>query len=106
MPAGAVGLLAWWLRETSGRSVLVLSPEAETAWADTAAWAGDARLALFPAADTLPFDRVAPGEEVSRHRLATLATLATVAGGGPAIVVAAPGGLVRPTLPPALVRRG
>jgi transcription-repair coupling factor (superfamily II helicase) len=103
VPSGAAGLLAWWLRETTGRSVLVLSAEAETTWSDTAAWAGDQRLALFPAADTLPFDRVAPGEEVTRHRLATLATLA---GEGPAIVVAAPGGLVRPTLPPALVRSG
>ena len=103
VPAGAVGLLAWWLREATGRSVLVLSPEAETVWSDATAWAGDAGVALFPAADTLPFDRVAPGEEVSRHRLSTLATLASPA---PAIVVAAPGGLVRPTLPPGLVRRG
>ncbi|HEX6492161.1 MAG TPA: hypothetical protein VF112_01550, partial [Candidatus Dormibacteraeota bacterium] len=103
VPSGAVGLIAWWLREATGRSVLVLSPEAETVWSDTTAWAGDAGVVLFPAADTLPFDRVAPGEEVTRHRLATLATLASPA---PAIVVAAPGGLVRPTLPPALVRRG
>ena len=103
VPASAVGLLAWWLREATGRTVLVLSPEAETAWSDTIAWAGDAGVVLFPAADTLPFDRVAPGEEVTRHRLATLATLASAA---PAIVVAAPGGLVRPTLSPELVRRG
>ncbi|HEX3604382.1 MAG TPA: transcription-repair coupling factor [Candidatus Dormibacteraeota bacterium] len=103
VPSGATGLLAWWLRETTGRSVLVLSPEAETLWSDTSVWAGDAALALFPAADTLPFDRVAPGEEVTRHRLATLATLA---GEVPAIVIAAPGGLVRPTLPPERVRRG
>jgi len=103
VPSGAVGLLAWWLRERTGRTVVVLSPEAESTWSDCAAWAGDERLALFPAADTLPFDRVAPGEEVTRHRLATLATLA---GPGPALVVAAPGGLVRPTLPVDLVRTG
>jgi transcription-repair coupling factor (superfamily II helicase) len=103
VPAGAAGLVAWWLRERTGRSVLVLSTEAEATWSDCAAWAGDRDVCLFPAADTLPFDRVAPGEEVTRHRLATLSALAT---GRAALVVAAPGGLVRPTLPPLLVRRG
>jgi transcription-repair coupling factor (superfamily II helicase) len=103
VPAAAVGLIAWWLRERSGRTVAVLSTEVEQVHADAAVWGGEAGLGLFPAADTLPFDRVAPGEEVTRHRLSTLALLAEAR---PALIVAAPGGLLRPTLGPELVRDG
>ena len=102
VPAGAVGLLAWWLRAHSGRDVLVLAGDAEALWQDVAAWGGPAP-ALFPAPDTLPFDRVAPGDEVTRRRLATLSALA---GDEARVVVASPGGLARPTLPPDLVRAG
>jgi transcription-repair coupling factor (superfamily II helicase) len=103
VPAAAVGLIAWWLRERTGRTVAVLATDAEQVHADAGVWSGDAGLGLFPAADTLPFDRVAPGEEVTRHRLSTLALLAE---GRPALIVAAPGGILRPTLPADLVRDG
>jgi len=103
VPAGAVGLLAWWLRQRTRRSVLLIGTEPESLYSDVVAWAGETDVGLFPAADTLPFDRVAPGDEVVRRRLATLALLAS---GRAATVVASPAGLLRPTLPVALVRGG
>jgi len=103
VPAGAAGLLAWWLRESTGRRVLVLSTDAERTYNDCAVWAGEDGMALFPAADTLPFDRIAPGEEVTRRRLLTLSLLAQ---DRPALVVTSPAGLLRPTLPVTLVRDG
>jgi len=103
VPSGAVGLLAWWLRESSQQRVVVLTTEAERVYNDCAVWAGEEGMALFPASDTLPFDRIAPGEEVTRRRLATLALLAH---DRPALVVTSPAGLLRPTLPVSLVRDG
>jgi transcription-repair coupling factor (superfamily II helicase) len=103
VPGGAVGLLAWWLRETTGGRVLVLSTDAERTYNDCAVWAGEDGMALFPASDTLPFDRIAPGEEVTRRRLLTLSLLAQ---DRPALVVTSPAGLLRPTLPVSLVREG
>jgi transcription-repair coupling factor (superfamily II helicase) len=103
VPAGAVGLLAWWAREATGSRVLVLSTDAERTYNDCAVWAGEEGMALFPASDTLPFDRIAPGEEVTRRRLQTLSLLAA---DRPALVVTSPAGLLRPTLPVSLVRGG
>lgn len=101
VPAGAVPLLAWWLRARTGRTVVLVGTGAEVMSGDIATWGGTERLGLFPAADTPPFDRIPPSEEVTRRRLATLALLAT---GEPSVVVASPGGLARPTLPAELVR--
>jgi len=103
VPGGAVGLIAWWLRESTGGRVLVLSTDAERIYNDCAVWSGENGMALFPAADTLPFDRIAPGEEVTRRRLLALSLLAQ---DGPALVVTSPAGLLRPTLPVSLVRDG
>jgi transcription-repair coupling factor (superfamily II helicase) len=103
VPSGAVGLLAWWLRESAGCRVLVLTTEAERVYNDAAVWTGEEGMALFPASDTLPFDRIAPGEEVTRRRLQALSLLAQ---DRPAVVVTSPSGLLRPTLPVSLVRDG
>jgi len=103
VPAGAVGLVAWWLREHTGARVLVLSTDPERTYNDCAVWSGEDGMALFPAADTLPFDRIAPGEEVTRRRLLALSLLAQ---DRPALVVTSPAGLLRPTLPVTLVRDG
>ena len=103
VPAGAVALVAWWLREATGRSVLLLSTDVEGHFADAAAWSGGDGLGVLPASDTLPFDRVAPGEETTRRRLEAQALLGR---SDPALIVAAPGGMLRPTLPPSLVRDG
>ena len=101
VPSGAVGLIAWWLRERTSRTVLVVSAEAERVYADSLVWAGGAGVAIFPAGDTPPFDRVPPSEEVTRARLATLMRLN--ARTEPLLVVASPRGLLRPTLSPEVV---
>ena len=101
VPGGAVALIAWWLRETTGRPVVLVGGGAESLSADAALWGGTASLGLFPAADTPPFDRVPPSEEVTRRRLASLALLAD---GGAPLIVASPAGLLRPALPVDLVR--
>jgi transcription-repair coupling factor (superfamily II helicase) len=101
VPAGAVSLLAWWIREVSGVPVVLVGAAAESLSSDAALWGGTARLGLFPAADTPPFDRVPPSEEVTRRRLASLALLAD---GGTPLIVASPAGLLRPALPLELLR--
>ena len=95
VPAGSIALVAWWLRESTGRSVVLVGADAESLLSDAALWGGTARLGLFPAADVPPFDRVPPSEEVTRRRLGALALLAA---GEPSLVVASPAGLLRPTL--------
>ena len=104
MPAGAVGLIAWWLRERTGRTVLVVAAELERVYADSLVWDGGGGAAIFPAGDTPPFDRVPPSEEVTRARLATLMRLH--AGAEPLLVVASPRGLLRPTLSRQVVEAG
>ena len=96
VPSAAVGLIAWWARRRSSGHVLVIATDPERVYADARLWGGEARLGLWPAADTPGFDRIPPSEEVIRRRIATLALLRD---GGPALVVASPAGLLRPTLP-------
>ena len=104
VPSGAVGLIAWWLREKTSRTVLVVAAEAERLYADSLVWDGGNGAAIFPAGDTPPFDRVPPSEEVTRARLATLMRLHTRA--EPLMVVASPRGLLRPTLSRRVVEAG
>ncbi|MFN2568849.1 MAG: hypothetical protein ABR564_04515 [Candidatus Dormibacteria bacterium] len=103
VPPGALPLVAWWLRQTAGCSVLALTTEPELVYSDALVWSGDDRPLLFPAGDTPSFDRVPPSEEVTRRRLGTLAALAECP---PSLVVASPAGLVRPTLAVDHVRDG
>ncbi|MBV8927790.1 MAG: hypothetical protein JO152_01525, partial [Mycobacteriaceae bacterium] len=102
-PSGATSLIAWWLRESTQRTVLIVAADAERVYSDCLTWDAGSHAALFPAADTPPFDRVPPSEEVLRRRLATLAALAA---GEPLLVATSPQALLRPTLPPDLVRNG
>ena len=94
VPAGAAGLVAWWARRRAPGHVLVVTTDPETVYADARLWGGESRLGLWPAADTPGFDRIPPSEEVTRRRIATLALLR---GPEPALVVASPAGLLRPT---------
>ncbi len=96
VPAGAVSLLAWWLRERTGRTVLIVTADPELLHGDVHVWDAHA-VGLFAPADSPSFDRVPPSEEVIRRRIATLALLR---GDSPAIVVTSPQALLRPTLPP------
>ena len=104
VPSGAVGLIAWWLRETTSRTILVVAAESERVYADSLVWDGGNGAAIFPAGDTPPFDRVPPSEEVTRARLATLMRLHARA--EPLMVVASPRGLLRPTLSRKVVEAG
>ena len=103
VPSGSIGLIAWWLRETTNRTILVVSPESERVYADSLVWSGGTGSAIFPAGDTPPFDRVPPSEEVTRARLATLMRLHSRE---PLLVVASPRGLLRPTLSRGVVEAG
>ena len=75
VPPAAVGLIAWWARRRAAGHVLVISTDPETVYSDARLWGGEARLGLWPAADTPGFDRIPPSEEVVRRRIATLALL-------------------------------
>ncbi|MBV8527211.1 MAG: transcription-repair coupling factor [Candidatus Dormibacteraeota bacterium] len=103
VPAGAVALIAWWLRERRGTSVLVVTDDIETFYGDALTWDIEGRVELFPAADTPPYDRTPPSEEVTRRRLRTLTALRR---GNPHIVVASPQALLRPTLAPDVMQAG
>jgi transcription-repair coupling factor (superfamily II helicase) len=96
VPGGGVGIIAYWLLGRARRHVLVVAPDPVSVYGDARLWGGSERLALWPAADTPGFDRVPPSEEVTRRRIATLGMLAE---GEPALVIASPAGLLRPTLP-------
>ncbi len=85
--------------------MLVVAAESERVYADSLVWAGGRGVAIFPAGDTPPFDRVPPSEEVTRARLATLMRLHAGAA-EPLLVVASPRGVLRPTLSPDVVNAG
>ncbi len=98
VPHAAVGLLAVWLRQALQTTVCVVVEDPEMTWQEATAFAGEEEVAFFPALDTLPFDRVGPGEEATRQRLRTLVRLLA---GSPGVVVTALPALLRPTLAPA-----
>ncbi|MBV8194503.1 MAG: hypothetical protein JOY80_03150, partial [Candidatus Dormibacteraeota bacterium] len=103
VPAGAISLVAWWLMRRAARTVIVVTGDVESVYADCRVW-DEGRSLLFPAADTPPFDRTPPSEEVTRRRLATLAALRDA--GEPRLIAASPQALLRPTLAPELVQQG
>jgi transcription-repair coupling factor (superfamily II helicase) len=103
VPPGAVSLIAWWLRERLRRTVVLVGGDIETLFGDCVTWDVAARVELFPAADTPPFDRTPPSEEVTRRRLRTLVALTDET---PRIIVTSPQALLRPALPVGLVRDG
>ena len=102
VPHGAVALVAWWCAEELGTTVLAVVADPEAAWSEGQPWLAEDRPPplLFPALDTLPFDRVAPGDEALRFRLRTLLALRTPQ---PRVVVSSLPALLRPTLAPAWV---
>jgi len=88
-PARAIVLAA--LAEQTGRSPLVVAvptgSEAEFLAADLRLYLGHDRVELFPAWETLPFERVSPGVETMGRRLHVLHRLAGMAD-RPQVVVA------------------
>ncbi|HUY96046.1 MAG TPA: transcription-repair coupling factor [Verrucomicrobiae bacterium] len=100
VPHGAVALVAWWCAQELGATVLAVVADPELCWGESQPWLadGDPPPLLFPAPDTLPFDRVPPGDEVLRFRLRTLLALRSPR---PQVVVTSLPALLRPTLAPA-----
>ena len=107
LPAARIGgvihagtpLLAVLTQNLLSRPLCLLVAEPEAAWEEVVSWMGGAGgVSLFPAADTLPFDRVSPSAAVVRHRLETLRALRS---GNPGLVVSSAEAVLRPTLSPA-----
>src|SRR5256714_6543347 len=70
LPSGALPVFAVWLARRARRPVLALVPDPEGAFREAGAWfREDVRTVVFPAVETLPFDRLAPDEETVRRRL-------------------------------------
>jgi transcription-repair coupling factor (superfamily II helicase) len=88
-------LVAALARELLQVPVCLVVAEPEPVWQEVATWTGDKDVRLFPGADVLPFDRIAPSGEVVRHRLATLRSLRA---DSPQIVVTSLQAMLRPTL--------
>ncbi|HVH65984.1 MAG TPA: DEAD/DEAH box helicase, partial [Candidatus Acidoferrum sp.] len=103
LPLGALPVFAVWLAQRSGRPVLALVPDPEGSFQETLAWFKDGvRTVVFPAVETLPFDRLAPDEETVRRRLEALDALAT---GGPVVCFSSWNAMTRPTLAAGALRR-
>ncbi len=103
VPHGAVALVAWWCAAELGTTVLLVTGDPELAWSESQPWPGESQPPplLFPAPDTLPFDRVPPGDEALRLRLQTLLALRSPV---PRVVVTSVPALLRPTLAPRWLR--
>ena len=96
LPASALPVFAAWLVRRSGRPLLALVPDPEGSFQETRAWfREDVRAVVFPAVETLPFDRLAPDEETVRRRLEALDALAA---GGPLVCFTSWTAMTRPTL--------
>ncbi|HVC39681.1 MAG TPA: transcription-repair coupling factor [Candidatus Dormibacteraeota bacterium] len=93
----AAPLLASVVRDLLQLPVCLVVAEPEPVWQEVKTWTGESDVLLFPAADVLPFDRIAPSGEVVRHRLATLRGLRATT---PQIVVTSLPAILRPTLSP------
>src|SRR2546421_9691191 len=71
LPSSALPVFAVWLAMRSRRPVLALVPDPEGSFQEAGAWfREDVRTVVFPAVETLPFDRLAPDEGTVRPRLA------------------------------------
>src|SRR5919108_804478 len=103
VPEAARALVTAGLTELSSRRPMVLavptSTEAERLAHDLAAFLGDDAVELFPAWETLPFERVSPGVETMGRRLRVLWRLRDESR-SPSVVVASVRGLGQRPRPP------
>ena len=103
LPLSALPVFATWLARRTGRPVLAIVPDPEGSFQETRAWfRQDVRTVVFPAVETLPFDRLAPDEETVRRRLETIDALGA---GGPLVAFTSWSAMTRPTLAPEALRR-
>ena len=97
LPASALPVFAVWLAMRSRRPVLALVPDPEGSFQEAGAWFREqASTVVFPAVETLPFDRLAPDEETVRRRLQAIDALRS---GGPLVAFSSWTAMTRPTLP-------
>ena len=103
LPLSALPVFAAWLARRARRPVLALVTDPEATFSETAAWFGDGlRSCVFPAVETLPFDRLAPDEETVRRRLEALDA---VASGEPLVCFSSWNAMTRPTLGADVLKR-
>ncbi len=103
LPASALPVFAPWLARRAGRAVLVLVADPEGLFGEVSAWFGEGlRAVVFPAVETLPFDRLAPDEETVRRRLQAIDALGS---GEPVVCFSSWNAMTRPTLTADALRR-
>jgi len=103
LPSSALPVFAVWLAMRARRPVLALVPDPEGSFREAGAWfREDVRTAVFPAVETLPFDRLAPDEETVRRRLEAIDALGV---GEPVVCFSSWAAMTRPTLAPDALRR-
>src|SRR2546421_1610501 len=96
VPSSALPVFAAWLAMRAQRPVLALVSDPEGSFQEAGAWfREDVRTVVFPAVETLPFDRLAPDEETVRRRLEALDA---VASGDPLVAFSSWTAITRPTL--------
>src|SRR3981081_1954643 len=103
LPSSALPVFAVWLAMRARRPVLALVPDPEGSFQEAGAWfRDDARTVVFPAIETLPFDRLAPDEETVRRRLESIDALGS---GEPVVCFTSWAAMTRPTLARDALRR-
>jgi transcription-repair coupling factor (superfamily II helicase) len=96
LPSSAAPVLLTWLAQRSSRPILALAADPEMAFNETRAWFGEeVACVVFPAVETLPFDRLAPDEETVRRRLQAIDALSRP---GPLVCFSSWSAMTRPTL--------
>src|SRR5256714_14304635 len=102
-PSVSLPGFAVWLARRAHRPVLALVPDPEGAFREAGAWfRDDVRTVVFPAVETLPFDRLAPDEETVRRRLEAIDALGA---GVPVVCFTSWNAMTRPTLAREALRR-
>src|ERR1700736_3284206 len=103
LPSSALPVFAVWLAMRSRRPVLALVGDPEGSFQEAGAWfRDDVRTVVFPAVETLPFDRLAPDEETVRRRLEAVDALGS---GEPVVCFSSWTAMTRPTLAAEALRR-
>src|SRR2546421_5088004 len=96
LPSSALPVFAAWLAKRARRPLLALVPDPEGSFQEAGAWfRDDMRTVVFPAVETLPFDRLAPDEETVRRRLEAIDALGA---GEPVVCFTSWTAMTRPTL--------
>jgi len=103
LPSSALPVFGAWLARRSGRPLVAVVADPEGTFQETRAWfKEDVRAVVFPAVETLPFDRLAPDEETVRRRIEAIDQLGA---GGPLVCFTSWAAMTRPTLAPEVLHR-